>query len=44
LKALRSAIKAGIDELERGDFLELDAAELRTHLSRLGTSRPPRGR
>lgn len=44
LKALRSAIKVGVDELERGEFLELDAAELRTHLSRLGTSRPPRGR
>ena len=44
LKALRAAIKVGIDELERGDFLELDAAELRAHMSRLGTSRPPRGR
>ena len=44
LKALRAAIKVGIDELERGDFLELDAEDLRAHISRLGTSRPPRGR
>ena len=39
LKALRAAIKTGVDELERGDFEELNAAELRTHLSRLGTPR-----
>ena len=44
LKALRAAIKVGIDELERGDFLDLDAAELRAHMSRLGTGRPPRSR
>jgi hypothetical protein len=40
---LRATIKVSIDELERGNFLELDAADLRTHLSRLGTSRLPRG-
>lgn len=39
LKALRAAIKTGVDELERGDFEELNAAELRTYLSRLGTPR-----
>ena len=44
LKALRAAIKVGLDELERGDFVELDGAELRAHISRLGTSRPSRGR
>jgi antitoxin ParD1/3/4 len=44
LKALRAAIKVGLDELERGDYVELDAAELRAHMSRLGTPRRPRGR
>jgi antitoxin ParD1/3/4 len=28
LKVLRARIKAGIDELERGDFVEVDDAEL----------------
>jgi antitoxin ParD1/3/4 len=42
LKALRAAIKVGIDELERR--LVSHAAELRAHVSRLGTSRPPRAR
>jgi antitoxin ParD1/3/4 len=44
LKALRAAIKTGIDELERGDFVELDATELRACMSRLGTPRATRGR
>jgi antitoxin ParD1/3/4 len=44
LKALRAAIRVGLDELERGDFVELDAAELRAHMSRIGTSRTPRRR
>ena len=44
LKALRAAIKTGVDELERGDFVELDATELRTYMSRLGTPRATRGR
>ncbi len=44
LKALWAAVKVGLDELERGDFVELDTADLRAHMSRLGTSQPPRGR
>lgn len=44
LKALRAAIKVGLDELERGDYVELDAAELRAHMGRVGTTRRPRGR
>jgi antitoxin ParD1/3/4 len=44
LKALRAAIKAGIDELDRGDFVELDAAELPAYVRRLGTTRASRGR
>jgi len=43
-RALRAAIKVGVDELERGDFLELDAAELRVRMNLLGTRRRPRGR
>jgi antitoxin ParD1/3/4 len=32
LKALRVAIKTGIDALDRGDFLEVDDAELDGYL------------
>jgi antitoxin ParD1/3/4 len=39
LKALRAAIKVGIDELDRGDFVELDAAALRAYMRRAGTTR-----
>lgn len=39
LKALRAAIKIGVDELERGDFVELDSAELRAYMARAGTTR-----
>jgi len=38
LEALRMLIKAGIDELERGDFVEVDEAELEDYLERLAAS------
>ena len=39
LKALRAAIKVGVDELDRGDFVELDPAQLRAYMGRAGTTR-----
>jgi antitoxin ParD1/3/4 len=42
LKALRAAIKAGIHELESGDFVEFDSAGLRAYMRDLGTARQPR--
>jgi antitoxin ParD1/3/4 len=35
LKALRAQIKAGVDALDRGDFVEVDDAELDGFLDRL---------
>jgi antitoxin ParD1/3/4 len=35
LKALRAQIKAGVDGLERGEFVELDDADLEGHLDAL---------
>ncbi len=35
LKALRAHIKAGLDDLERGDFVEVDDAELEGFLEGL---------
>jgi antitoxin ParD1/3/4 len=35
LKALRRQIKAGVDALDRGDFVELDEAELEDFLEQL---------
>jgi antitoxin ParD1/3/4 len=35
LKALRMQIKAGVDALERGDFVEVDDADLVGYLQRL---------
>jgi antitoxin ParD1/3/4 len=37
LKALRIQIKAGVDALERGDFVEVDDAELDEYLEGLAT-------
>jgi antitoxin ParD1/3/4 len=37
LKALRLQIKAGVDALERGEFLEVDEADLETYLEGLTT-------
>jgi antitoxin ParD1/3/4 len=41
LKALRAQVKAGIDALDRGDFVELDDAELDGYLDGL---RAPSGK
>jgi antitoxin ParD1/3/4 len=38
LKALRAQIKAGIDALDRGDFVELDDTELDDYLEGLTVS------
>jgi len=35
LKALRAQIKAGTDAIDRGDFVEVDDADLERHLERL---------
>ena len=37
LKALRAQIKAGTDALERGDFAEIEDADLEGYLERLTT-------
>jgi antitoxin ParD1/3/4 len=39
LRALRIQIKAGIDAIKRGDFAEIEDADLEGHLERL-TARP----
>ena len=40
LQALRVQIKAGLDELDRGNFVELDDTELDTYLESLTDDRP----
>jgi antitoxin ParD1/3/4 len=40
LNALRAQIKAGTDALERGDFIEVDDADLERYLERLTTPAP----
>ena len=44
LKALRGQIKAGIDALDRGDFVEVDDAELDDYLEGLTDSADKRSR
>lgn len=44
LKALRAQIKVGTDALERGDFIEVDDADLEGYLKRLTTSAVRRAR
>lgn len=44
LKVLRAQIKAGTDALERGDFTEVDDADLEGYLERLTTSAPKHAR
>ena len=44
LKALRAHIKAGTDALERGEFTEVDDAELEGYVERLKTSAAKRAR
>jgi antitoxin ParD1/3/4 len=36
LEALRAAIQVGIDELERGEYIELELHEISDHIRRLG--------
>ena len=38
LKALRAQIKAGADALDRGDFTEVEDADLEQYLERLATT------
>jgi antitoxin ParD1/3/4 len=44
LKALRAQIKAGTDALERGEFAEIDDADLEGYLERLTTPGARRAR
>jgi antitoxin ParD1/3/4 len=44
LKALRAQIKAGTDALERGEFAEIDDADLEGYLERLTTPAAKRAR
>jgi antitoxin ParD1/3/4 len=44
LKALRAQIKAGTDALERGEFAEIDDADLKGYLERLTTPAAKRAR
>ena len=44
LKALRAQIKAGTDALERGEFAEIDDADLEAYLERLTTPAAMRAR
>jgi antitoxin ParD1/3/4 len=44
LKALRAHIKVGTDALERGDFAEVEDADLEGYLERLTTPAVKRGR
>ncbi len=39
LKALRAQLQAGVDALERGEFVQIDAPDLEAHVRRLGA--PP---
>jgi antitoxin ParD1/3/4 len=44
LNALRAEVKAGTDALERGDFIEVNDADLEIYLERLTTPAPKRAR
>jgi antitoxin ParD1/3/4 len=44
LKALRMQIKAGVDALERGDFIEVDAEDLEGYLDGLTAASGTRAR
>ena len=44
LKALRAQIEAGADALERGEFAEVDDADLERYLERLTTAAAKRAR
>jgi antitoxin ParD1/3/4 len=44
LKALRAQIKVGIDAIDRGDFAEVEDADLEEYLERLTTAAKNRAR
>lgn len=44
LKALRAQLQAGVDALERREFVEIDEPELESYVSRLGGARFRRSR
>ena len=44
LKALRAQVSAGVDELDRGDFIELDSTDLARQLVALTVPRRKRRR
>jgi antitoxin ParD1/3/4 len=44
LKNLRARVKAGTDALDRGDFVEIDGADLDEYLERLTTPAARRAR
>jgi len=44
LKALRARIKTGTEALERGDFVEIDDADLEGHMNRLTAPAAKRAR
>ena len=44
LKVLRAQLKAGTDALGRGDFIEVDDADLERYLERLTTPVPKHAR
>ena len=39
LKALRAQLQAGIDALDRGEFVQLDEPDLEAYMTRLGAKR-----
>ena len=41
---VRMRLKAGVDALERGDFVEVDGADLEDYLERLTTPKSRRAR
>jgi antitoxin ParD1/3/4 len=43
LEALRMRLKAGVDALERGDFIEIDEADLEDYLERMAGQAPQPG-
>jgi antitoxin ParD1/3/4 len=43
LKALRAQVQAGVDALERGEFVQIDAPDLEAYMTRLGRA-PSRSR
>ena len=44
LKALRAGIKAGAEALDRGDFVEVDEADLESYLEKLTATPGKRAR